>query len=601
MGSFGNLVVAALSPSDEYDNSSITGTDSPLLGPACRTSGGALVNLPLVSTPPTDPGRYTPKSNLLGEVPGLTSDHSTFEQVEQDLHGPGSLNWEKWRFTEMRTEMEALQPGKLRLLANAWTDHGNTLKTASGDFKNSVRKMISENWSGASADAADAATQQVTKTSILDFTPSSDALSHRLTALADAFTHIQQYFPPDANAQLIDSGNFDKQQLDHAINAFNSEYRLVGGHLRNSSNGYVAPSTAVDQMNQLNRSISDYQLAVQLFRDTYNPTVAAVTNNFPNLPSPPSMTFGQPGTGPGLGGAPGIGGGGVPGLGAGGGGPGIGAGGGFAPISPPGMPSNAQLTALTSPNTAQSPITGSSSGFPSAWSASPFGASATPTSPPFPSAASATPSAASGSGLSNVAQQLAGGPMEGLSSLPQSLGQAMNAGRGAGNPGALAGASNPGNLPKEGALALGKGPLGGSGGANGPGMPGSSITKPGSAPAIAAGAGADRTAAAGYRAGLSGAPGSAGAGMPGAGAPAAGHQGANAQGAPHQPSKMLRRKKNGEELIGDTEAVVPVLGATAPKEEDAKPDATVDAQRDWAFAAPRQRAKKTLNPMQSSP
>jgi hypothetical protein len=64
---------------------------------------------------------------------------------------------------------------------------------------------------------------------------------------------------------------------------------------------------------------------------------------------------------------------------------------------------------------------------------------------------------------------------------------------------------------------------------------------------------------------------------------------------------MLRRKKNGEELIGDTETVVPVLGATAPKEENAQPDPPVGTPRDWGFAGPRQRPTKTPNPMQTSP
>jgi hypothetical protein len=61
---------------------------------------------------------------------------------------------------------------------------------------------------------------------------------------------------------------------------------------------------------------------------------------------------------------------------------------------------------------------------------------------------------------------------------------------------------------------------------------------------------------------------------------------------------MLRRKKNGEELIGDAEVVVPVLGAAGPK-EDAKPDLPVDTQRDWAVPGPQPRPKKAPNPMQT--
>jgi hypothetical protein len=187
-----------------------------------------------------------------------------------------------------------------------------------------------------------------------------------------------------------------------------------------------------------------------------------------------------------------------------------------------------------------------------------------------PSAAAASPtSGMSGSGLSDLGDT----GMQGLSGLASplqsALGQAANAGRG--NPGAPGGANGPGKLPPEGQLnGLGKGGglKGGGGGiGGGAGAHGSAIGRAG-APATAAG----RTVAAGARAGLSGTPGVA-AGAPGAGAPAAGQQGAGAQGAQHQPNKALRRKRNGEEIIGDAEAVVPVLGEPA-KAEAAKPDAT---------------------------
>src|SRR5262249_32338345 len=135
--------------------------------------------------------KYTPTGNL-DEVQGLASDHSTFDQVEQDLHGPGGLNWESWTFAALRSEMDALQAALPQIEAHkeAWKGHGNTLKTESEAFKKSVRGVLSGKWSGASADAADAATQQVTKTSIFDFTPSSDALADRLTALSQAFAKI---------------------------------------------------------------------------------------------------------------------------------------------------------------------------------------------------------------------------------------------------------------------------------------------------------------------------------------------------------------------------------------------------------------------------
>lgn len=185
--------------------------------------------------------------------------------------------------------------------------------------------------------------------------------------------------------------------------------------------------------------------------------------------------------------------------------------------------------------------------------------------PMDPSAATASPMSGM-QGLSDLAN-----PLQSLSSpLQSALGQAMNAAQRTGGPGALGGPKNLGKLPPEGAL---KGLKGGSGaGAGGAGLRGPGIGKPAGAPATAAGSAAGRTVAAGSRAGVSGSPG-AGMGAPGAGAPAAGHHGA-AAGGPHQPSKALRRKKNGEQIIGDAEAVVAVLGEPARPDAPKPPDPT---------------------------
>jgi hypothetical protein len=67
------------------------------------------------------------------------------------------------------------------------------------------------------------------------------------------------------------------------------------------------------------------------------------------------------------------------------------------------------------------------------------------------------------------------------------------------------------------------------------------------------------------RAGLS-----SSAGSPGAGAPAGGHRG-GADGKEHKANKALRRKKNGEDVVGDSEAVVAVVGDDAQDSEHAKP------------------------------
>src|SRR6185437_9412768 len=321
MGGFGNWVGATMGgeadgPADNLE---------PSLTGVVDSKGGHLHDV----APPA-PDSSIPKGTVPGnfaQIPGLTSDNSAYEKIRHDIGtaaNPGPINWENWTFTNLRAEMEALKNGipHVNALANSWTSDGDNLQKRSQDFKTNVTSTLSGQWSGASADAAAAATQHITKTSIYDFTPSSDAISARLKALSHAFASIVSRFPSDANAQLIDSGNFNEQGLNKAIAAFNSEYHLDGsGYLRNNSDGYVAASQAVQQMNQINLSIKDYQLAVQLFRDTYNPTAAAVTDNFPNLPTPPDMTFakpGGPGTGPGRG--PGTGPGVGPGLGGGGGG-----------------------------------------------------------------------------------------------------------------------------------------------------------------------------------------------------------------------------------------------------------------------------------------
>jgi hypothetical protein len=203
-----------------------------------------------------------------------------------------------------------------------------------------------------------------------------------------------------------------------------------------------------------------------------------------------------------------------------------------------------------------------------------------PTTPQVPStpqtpAASQVPTDPA-SGLSSQMSGLDG--LSGLSSpLQSALGQAASAAQQAANAGGRGAVSGAGKLPPEGVLGLGpkgiKGSSGAAGGAGGgPAGPRGSLGKPAGAPATAAGGGTGRTVAAGSRAGIStGA--AAGTGAPGAGGPGSGHQGAAAAGTQHQPSKALRRKKNGEEIIGDTDAVVAVLGEPA-RAETTKPSPT---------------------------
>jgi hypothetical protein len=542
MGSFGNWLGGAFF-GGSMEASWLADANHPETM-ALLDHNGNLVQLP-DPTPPTDPDQswYKPKANLsndpLDEVRNSASDHSTFEHVEQRIHGHGAngLNWESWTFTALQKEMEALQPDQLGTLAAAWNHHGDQLKTDSDFFKKSVRSALSENWSGDSASAADAATQQITKTSVFNFTPSSHALAERLTYLSDAFNNIKNNFPADPNH---DSGNFNKQKLDQEIHDFDTKYCLDGsGHLRDRSNGrFVSGSDALEWMNELKRATSAYQHAVYLFQNVYTPAVEAVTANFPNLPAPPDMTFGQPP--PPV--PPGPGGGGGAGAGGGAGGPG--------PIAAPNMPIN--------PNMPQIPTD------PNAGPASPISQSLSELGAMAP----------------ELAQSLTQPFQQAASQAGQAMNQAMSAAQRAGNTPALSGASNPHSMPPEGVLGLGvgggKGALGKIGGAGGgAGTPGLPIGKPAGAPAIAAGGtGAARTVAAASGARLSSAAGSTGAGMPGAGAPAAGHHGAGAPGGPYQPNKALRSKQNGKELIGEPEAVPAVLGEAARADAaKSRPDA----------------------------
>jgi hypothetical protein len=249
--------------------------------------------------------------------------------------------------------------------------------------------------------------------------------------------------------------------------------------------------------------------------------------------------------------------GGVPGLGGAVGGPGLG-GGGSGPGGMPAIPSPANLLNTT---------------------IGPQG----PTTPQIPAASQipanlSTPTTSSNSAPTSALQGALGGlgPLAEPAAIgAQSVGQLANVAGQAGHPGALNAAHSLGKLPlAEGTLAKGLNGKGGAGGTGGgKGAIGIGNNRVGAPFAAAAGrSGADRVVAAGSRAGLVNTMGGAAAGAPGAGAPAAGHQGA-AQGAQYQPSKVLRRKKNGEDLIGDTDAVVAVLGEPT-RPEAAKPDSS---------------------------
>src|SRR5437588_11746925 len=153
MGSFGNYVGASFG--DAYESAWVVGNYQDPKNESLLDANGKLIQLPL-STLPTGSGRYQPYKptrDQLGRA--ASSDHNAWEEIEHDLHAPGSnsqgahsLNWEGQSFVAMQKESNQLNPQELTRLAKLWRDGGNTLKTQSENFSNSVRDHISGKWSG---------------------------------------------------------------------------------------------------------------------------------------------------------------------------------------------------------------------------------------------------------------------------------------------------------------------------------------------------------------------------------------------------------------------------------------------------------------------
>lgn len=504
---------------------------------------------PDVSNPSAPEDEHDDKFDLdaqrykFGEIDGLLSDNTAYNAVRDALSGGEALNWEVYTFGQLRDEKNTLKTEQLQTLADAWTRNGESLKTESETFKKTVGDLITGKWSGESAAAAEAASQHVTKTSIYEFTPSSEEISDRLEVLKAAFENIKSRFP-DGTGDVIDKfPDYNKSELDDKVEEFNSKYHFDdSGHLRASNGQYVDVATAIEEKNRIEQSIRDYQLAVQLFRDTYQPTVEAVTQNFPTLPAPPNMKFEMP-TGPGPTG-PGPTGPGPTGPGPGGPGPGI---------SPPGIPP-------IDPADFKIPGNGKDPSIPDYLSGIGDPSLTDPnnppiTNPPFTPAQSLKPAIdAAGKGLNSgidaatkAAQQAAqGAAAAGKKAIPSlregalGLGDKPSASKGAGGGG-------------------GKGIGGGAGGGLGVSEPSARLSSQ------------PTTSASGARAGV---PAASSAGMGPMGAPMGGGGGAGGKGGDgkeHKANKALKRRKNGSDIVGDTDAVVPVLGDSPPPPEEKQP------------------------------
>ncbi|WP_264076948.1 hypothetical protein [Mycolicibacterium houstonense] len=531
MSGFGNYLGATMGTSTNeegrsgavYDNAFVTNSNYPKRA-ALIGDDGKFIQLNSNLQDENRVSQYQPNSDLLGEVPGLISDNSTYLEVQDELTGPESLNWEDKEFVFMRAERDSLNPAKIEELASDWKSHGNTLKTESENFKETVTTAITGKWSGDSAAAAEAASTQVTKSAIYDFTPASDAIANRLTVLKDAFTRVRDDFPKDANDQLIDKGQFNKKELDDRINDFNSKYHIDGsGYLRNNDDGYVTAADALKQLDEINRSIDAYQKAVQLFQNVYTPAVVAVTKNFPNLPTPPNMKYGDP-TAPGGPGGPGN-----PGGPGGPKTPGLGGGGGTPPLDKLNMDKN--------------PLDKFKPDQPIDDKNKPIDQNDSTTDP-------------TKDALDSLTDPVKSAIDSATGAAKDAIGQAMDAAKNAAQ-----GAQNPlgSGLPPEGVLGLGPQGLGGAGAGKGGGGAGGGVPLRGLPSGLPTGAPA--TTAAKVTAPAAAAGLGAGAGAPGAGAPAAGQRAGDQNGKGHQVNKALRRKKNGKDVIGNPDASVPVVGA----------------------------------------
>ena len=204
----------------------------------------------------------------------------------------------------------------------------------------------------------------------------------------------------------------------------------------------------------------------------------------------------------------------------------------------------------------------SGSGNPLGGSGNPLGGSGNPLGGSGNPLGGAPGSPATGSGASGLTSEL-GQAADGLEQpLQQALGAAQN------HPGGAPGGGGP-DLGPKGLDALansgaGPGHAGGGGGA-GIGSQGHATLSPPGAPVAAVGKGTDVPGSALARPGAPvGAGGSPGGAPPGGGG--GGQRGSTSK--EHKASKALRRKKNGELVIGEADAVVPVIGDDGPDEAE---------------------------------
>lgn len=241
----------------------------------------------------------------------------------------------------------------------------------------------------------------------------------------------------------------------------------------------------------------------------YNPPIEWISQRHPDMSAGPPHVGGPPG-GPGAGG------------------PGGGPPGGLTPggVGAPDMPSLSGLGPMD----------------PSA-----LAAPSTPTQPA--NALQGLGDAAKGAGdaANNAGQQAQNAAGQAGNAANQALGQAGKAGQGGGLPEGVLGLGPKGLTSAK--AASGSRGGGGSGGAGTRPPAAAKPTAPLTQPSKAV------TAVPASRSGVT-----AGSGSSGAGAPVAGQRAAAGSDKEHKANKALRRTKNGQEVIGEAEGVVPVVG-----------------------------------------
>lgn len=268
------------------------------------------------------------------------------------------------------------------------------------------------------------------------------------------------------------------------------------------------PETRKDKENELNL------FAQEVIRSLYNPTILSINGKHPDIGTD-APHVGGPGGGP----------------------AGVGFGGGSGG---PGGPTGPKPGGLGLPNTAGGLSV-------------PGGADPSSNQPNVPTIPAMQGAGDAANGAGDAAKNAAG---QAGNAASQALDQATKAGKNpAGLPEGVLGLGPRGlsGMTKQGGSGSGAGGRGGGAGARGTSLA-SKVATP-STPVTKAAA---STAAPTSRAGIGQ------SGGPGAGAPMAGHHGGKA-GKDHRASKALRDSRHGAELIGEADAVVPVIG------DDARP------------------------------